>query len=120
MRAAFLDEETNGVIERWSGDVAVLELKGPLTYVAGTRLAEWMQGASRDKVLLNLAQVSYLDSAGLGAVIDAYGQTTRRGGTLKFLHLTPRTVHLFEITGLLRIFETFESEPAAVASFARS
>ena len=108
------------MIEYWSGDVAVLELKGPLTYDAGTQLAQWVQGASRDKVLLNLAQVSYLDSAGLGAVIDAYGLTTRRGGALKFLHLTPRTLHLFEITGLLGIFETFESEPAAVASFSQA
>jgi anti-anti-sigma factor len=105
------------VTEYWSGDVAVLELRGPLTYVAGTRLLEWVRGSSRNKVLLNLAQVSYLDSAGLGAVIDAHGLTTRRGGALKFLHVTTRIRHMFEITGLLGFFETFESEPAAVASF---
>ena len=103
--------------ERWHGDVAVLELSGPFTYEAGARLTAWVGNAPRAKVLLNLAGVSYLDSAGLGSLIAAYRVTSRQGGVLKLLEPTPRVRHLFHITGLLRFFETFESEPAAVASF---
>jgi len=69
------------------------------------------------RIVLNLAGVPYLDSAGLGEVVRAYTTVSRQGGSLKLLNLTKRITDLLSITKLLTVFDTFDSEDEAVRSF---
>ena len=68
------------------------------------------------QLVLNLERVSYIDSAGLGAMVEAFSMARHKAVRLKLLNPTERTRHLLEITGLARIVETFDSEAAALAS----
>ena len=69
------------------------------------------------KILLNLAEVPYIDSAGLGELVRTYTTVSRQGGHLKLLSLTKRITDLLAITKLLTVFETYDSEADAVRSF---
>ena len=72
-------------------------------------------GATR--IVINLEQVKYVDSAGLGALIDAHRKTKAEGGRLKLSNLGPNFKHALEVAKLLPIFETCPTEAAAVAGF---
>jgi anti-sigma B factor antagonist len=72
------------------------------------------------KIILNLAEVPYIDSAGLGEIVRTYTTVSRQGGSLKLLSLTKRITDLLAITKLLTVFETYESENDAVQSFSAS
>ncbi len=72
-------------------------------------------GATR--IVMNLEQVNYVDSAGLGALIEIHRKTKAKGGSLKLCHLGPKLRHALEMARLLPIFETCPTETAAVASF---
>ena len=112
---------TMEIEQRPSGDVMILDLKGKLTIGSGDELLRdkinslIQQGYK--KLLLNLADVPYVDSAGLGAIVSSYTTVSREGGSLKLLSLTSRIKDLLAITKLLTIFDTYESEAGAVASF---
>ena len=69
------------------------------------------------RILLNLAEVSYIDSAGLGSLISSYTTARREGGGLKLVNLTKRIQDLLAITKLITVFETFDNEAEALASF---
>jgi anti-sigma B factor antagonist len=69
------------------------------------------------KVLLNLGDVSYVDSAGLGEIVQSYATVTKNGGTLKLLNVTKRIKDLLSITKLLTVFECHDSEADALKSF---
>ena len=107
--------------QRPSGDVMILDLKGKLTIGSGDELLKdkinslIQQG--HKKLLLNLADVPYVDSAGLGAIVSSYTTVSRENGSLKLLSLTSRIEDLLAITKLLTVFDTYESETEAVASF---
>ena len=102
-----------------AGHVTVLSLDRVLTYSSGVELLAELDASSGRGVhwLLDMTAVTYIDSAGLGALIDTYRRIQARGGALKFLHMQPRGRHLLAITGLTDIFESFDSEAAALASF---
>lgn len=68
-------------------------------------------------LLVNLENVSYLDSAGLGELIGAYSSVTRRGGVLKLLRPSQRVMTLLQVTKADKLFEIFDDEAAAMASF---
>ena len=68
-------------------------------------------------MLLNLAGVPYVDSAGLGELVRCHTRLVRVGGSIKLLNLTTRMQDLLQITKLVTVFATFESEAAAIASF---
>jgi anti-sigma B factor antagonist len=70
------------------------------------------------KVLLNLADVSYIDSSGIGELVSGFTSVTNQGGQLKLLNLNKRVQDLLQITKLYTVFEVFEDEAAAVRSFA--
>jgi anti-sigma B factor antagonist len=72
------------------------------------------------KIVLNLAEVPYVDSAGLGEIVRTYTTVSRQGGSLKLLNLTKRISDLLSITKLLTVFETFDSESEAIKSFQAS
>jgi anti-sigma B factor antagonist len=110
--------------ERAVGDVVVLDLKGKITLGKGDELLKdkvnSLVNQGHKKIVLNLADVPYIDSAGLGEVVRTYTTVSRQGGSLKLLNLTKRITDLLSITKLLTVFETFDSENEAVRSFSAS
>ena len=110
--------------ERSAGDVTILDLKGKITLGDGDELLKDKIGSliqqGRKKLLLNLAEVPYIDSAGLGEIVRTYTTVSRQGGNLKLVNLTKRITDLLSITKLLTVFETFDSEPEALKSFQAS
>lgn len=107
--------------ERQVGDVVILELKGRLTIGEGDELLRdkinsMLQQGHR-KLLLNLGEVPYVDSAGLGQMVSTLSTVKRQGGSLKLLHLTKRIQDLLSITKLLTVFDAFDSEQEALDSF---
>ena len=107
--------------ERNVGDVMVLDVKGRITLGEGDELLKdkvnSLLNQGYKKIVLNLAEVPYIDSAGLGEIVRTYTTVSRQGGNLKLLNLTKRITDLLAITKLLTVFETFDSENDAVQSF---
>jgi anti-sigma B factor antagonist len=68
-------------------------------------------------ILLNFEEVSYVDSSGLGEMVSAYAALTRRGGIVHLLNVSGHLAHLLAVTGLDRLFDVFDDEAAATASF---
>ena len=110
--------------ERAVGDVIVLDLKGKVTLGQGDELLKdkvnSLVNQGHKKIVLNLAEVPYVDSAGLGEIVRTYTTVSRQGGSMKLLNLTKRITDLLAITKLLTVFETFEAEADAVRSFSAS
>ena len=110
--------------ERSIGDVVVLDLKGKITLGEGDELLKdkvnSLVNQGHKKIVLNLADVPYVDSAGLGEIVRTYTTVSRQGGSLKLLNLTKRITDLLAITKLLTVFETFEVENDAIRSFSAS
>jgi anti-sigma B factor antagonist len=74
-------------------------------------------GQGARKILLNLAEVTYIDSAGLGELTASYTSMKNRGGQLKLLSLTKRVHDLMQITKLYTVFDVYDDEKTALASF---
>jgi anti-anti-sigma factor len=109
------------IVERRIGDVTILQLVGRLELEDGdvvlrdavNRLVE----AGRAKVVLDMKDVTRMDSAGIGMLVSKYLTCRRGGGMLKILHPTERTDHLMDVTKLTTVFQIFEDEEAAIRSF---
>jgi anti-sigma B factor antagonist len=105
-------------------ETVILDLKGQITL--GESLVDFRdtirEALSGDKknILLNLAGVTYIDSSGLGQLVGSYATVTNGGGRLKLLHLQKRVNDLLQVTKLLSVFESYDSEPAALNSFKSS
>ncbi len=107
--------------ERVVDDVTILDLKGKITLGEGDealkdKINSLLQQEQK-KILLNLADVPYIDSAGLGEIVRTYTTVSRQGGQLKLVNLTKRITDLLMITKLLTVFETFETEADALKSY---
>ena len=107
---------------RQVGDVTVIDAVGRITLGEGAstfrdRVRE-LASSGRKKLLLNLAEVSYIDSSGIGELVSGFTSVANQGGTLKLLNLTKRVKDLLQITKLYTVFEVHEDEAAAVRSFA--
>ena len=109
------------ISERTVGDVTVLDLEGRLILDDGfepLRVAlNRLIGDGRRKLLLNLAAVTFLDSAGVGLIACKYVTLCRHSGQLKLCNLQSRSHEVLQITKLLTVFETFDAEGEAVHSF---
>ena len=107
--------------ERRVGDVSILDLKGRLVLEDGDDLLRErindLVNEGRVKIVVNLHDVTYVDSCGVGVLIAKYVSVRKKGGDVKLLHLTPRSQRVMEISKLLTVFETFDSEDRALASF---
>src|SRR5262249_50465636 len=108
--------------ERKIGDVVIVDVSGKITLADGGEpvLKDKMRRPADQghaKLLLNLGDVSYVDSAGLGEIVQSYATVNKNGGSLKLLNVTKRIKDLLSITKLLTVFETFDSESEAVTSF---
>src|SRR5436190_18600105 len=110
------------IAERTVGDVMIVDVAGKVTLGEGgdtilkDKLRSLVQQGHR-KLLLNLAGVSYVDSAGLGAIVQSYTTVTNQGGGLKLVNTTKRIHDLLAITKLLTVFDTFDNESEAVTSY---
>ena len=108
--------------QRIVGNVAIVKVTGDITLNKGgdvllkDKVQSLLQQGHKN-LLLDLAEVSYVDSAGLGELVQAYATTKNRGGVLKMAHVTKRLRDLLVVTKLLTVFETFDSEASALASF---
>ncbi len=107
--------------ERVVNDVTILDLKGKITLGDGDEALKDKINSlvmqNRRRILLNLAEVPYIDSAGHGEVVRTYTTVSRQGGQLKLVNLTKRITDLLSITKLLTVFETFDSEADALKSY---
>jgi anti-anti-sigma factor len=110
------------VSERAVGGITLLDLDGQLILGASAeglrdKIRSLLQQGQR-QFIVNLAGVPYMDSGGLGELVQAYATVIRQGGALKLLHLTSRLRDLLVITKLATVFDCYDSEDAALASFA--
>lgn len=107
--------------QRTVGSVVILDLKGKITLGEGDEVLRDKINSlilqSHKQMLLNLADVPYIDSAGLGEIVRTYTTVSRQGGQLKLVNLTKRITDLLMITKLLTVFEVFDNEPEALKSF---
>ena len=109
------------IVERQVGDVVVLDLHGKILIGEGddalrdavTRVVD----SGKTRILLNLADVPYVDSAGLGEIVRCYTTVSRKGGRLKLVNLTKKIQDLLAITKLLTVFECYDAEDEGVRSF---
>ncbi len=109
------------IAERRIGNVTVLALEGRLVLEEGEaplrQRVDGLAAEGRLDVVLNMHDVTYIDSAGIGAVVREFVTLKRRGGSLKLVCPSTRARHVLEITHLLPCFEVFETDEAAVSSF---
>ena len=107
--------------ERRAGDVTILDLNGRLVLEDGdAALRERINALvaeGRTKIVLNLRNLTYIDSCGIGVLISKFLSVRRRGGDVKLLNLTPRSHHVLQITRLREVFQIFTSEDEALRSF---
>jgi anti-sigma B factor antagonist len=109
------------IVERSVNDVTILDLHGKILIGEGddalreavTKLVD----GGKTRILLNLADVPYVDSAGLGEIVRCYTTVSRKNGKLKLVNLTKKIQDLLAITKLLTVFETYDSEEDGVRSF---
>ena len=101
--------------------VEIISLQGKITIGSGdTQLREVITNAvnaGKNKILLDLSGVTTIDSSGIGELVGSYTTATNRGGKLKLLHLPAKLNELLHVTQLITVFEVYENENEAVASF---
>jgi anti-sigma B factor antagonist len=111
------------VSERTVGSVSILDVSGSVTLNDGAdqvrdKVKSVLQDGKRH-ILVNLAKVSYMDSAGLGELVQAYSTVSKAGGALKLVSPTKRLQDLLVITKLATVFDSFDDEASAVGSFTK-
>ena len=106
---------------RESGDITVIDVEGKIMLGDGdTEIKKTVDGLLKrgnKKILLNLARVPYLDSAGLGEIIRCFTTVRKSGGSFKLLSPNRRVIDLLSITNLLNVFDWFDEESSALKSF---
>jgi anti-sigma B factor antagonist len=106
---------------RTVGQVSVVDLSGKITIGEGDvvlrdKVLELL-GAGHSKILLSLEKVSYMDSAGIGELVACFKKAREKGGTVKLLKPSGKVEDLLQLTKLWEVFEIFDEEQLAVASF---
>jgi len=106
---------------RQVGDATVVDVAGRITLGEGSSA---LRDSLRDlvskghkKILLNLGEVSYIDSSGIGELVSGFTTVTNSGGQLKLLNLNKRVRDLLQITKLYTVFDVHDDEAAAIRSF---
>jgi anti-sigma B factor antagonist len=108
--------------EKRVGDIVVLTVDGDITMGEGgvTRLADRVRSLlqqGHDRLVIDLQRVRYVDSAGLGELVHCAAAVRTRGGALKLLNVNRRLSDLFIVTKLLTVFDCFDRDADAIASF---
>jgi anti-sigma B factor antagonist len=106
---------------RQVGDVTVIDAAGRITLGEGASafrdLIRDLSAKGNKKLLLNLSEVSYIDSSGIGELVSGFTTVTNHGGVLKLVGLNKRVKDLLQITKLYTVFEAHEDEAQAIRSF---
>ena len=109
------------ISQRQAGDVTILDVSGKITIGVGdvqVRDAVHMAlGSGARNLILNLKNVTTIDSAGVGELVSAYTTVTNRGGKLKLVNLPAKVNDILQITQLITVFEVYDEEKEAVESF---
>lgn len=109
------------ISERQAGDVTVLDMSGKVTIGEGSvalrNTIRRLLGEGKKKILLNLADVGYIDSSGIGELVSSFTAVNKESGSLKLLNLTQKIQDLLAITKLLTVFDTYDEESEALASY---
>lgn len=109
------------IAERQIGDVTIIDLQGKIMFGDGDEaLRDAVNQAiesGKSRIILNMAEVPYVDSAGLSELVRSYVALSKSAGRLKLLDLSKKVQDLLTITKLVTVFEAFDSEEAAVKSF---
>jgi anti-sigma B factor antagonist len=109
------------VNERQVEDVTILDLKGR-ERIRGATIAlhesiRCLAGEGKIQVLLDLARVKHIDAGGLGELVASHVTLDEKGGALKLMHMTENVCELMTLTKLLTVFDVYDDEPKALASF---
>src|SRR6516164_1317598 len=108
---------------RQVNSVSVVDLSGRITLGEGcSQLRELIRdllSKGQKKILLNLGEVTYIDSSGIGELVSAFTTVKNAGGELKLLNLTKKVHDLLQITKLYTVFDVKDDEAAAVKAFAK-
>ena len=103
--------------------VTIVDLSGRITLGEGSVVlrdtVKDLLGKGQKKILLNLGDVSYIDSSGIGELVSAFTSVRNQGGELKLLHLTKKVHDLLQITKLYTVFDVKDDEAAAISAFAK-
>lgn len=103
-------------------NVRILDLAGKITIGAGdVQLRNLVEGAlssGRKNILVNLSKVTHMDSSGIGELVASYTTVKRRGGAMKLVSLPPKINDILQVTQLITVFDVFDDEAEALASFA--
>jgi anti-sigma B factor antagonist len=109
------------ISERQAGDITILDLDGKITIGEGSvalrNAIRRLLGEGKNKILLNLGGVGYIDSSGIGELVSSFTAVNKEGGQLKLLNLTQKIQDLLAITKLLTVFDVFENEGEALGSY---
>jgi anti-sigma B factor antagonist len=109
------------ISERQAGDVTILDLEGKVTIGEGSvalrNTIRRLLGEGKNKILMNLGGVGYIDSSGIGELVSSFTAVNKEGGSLKLLNLTQKIQDLLAITKLLTVFDVYDSEADALASY---
>jgi anti-sigma B factor antagonist len=109
------------ITERTVDAITILDLTGKLTIGKGAQLlkdkSESLVFQGRNRVIVNLAAVPYIDSGGLGQLVACYTTLAKAGGRLKLLNMNKKNHDLLSITKLVAVFDTFDTEREAIESY---
>ena len=109
------------ISERQAGDITILDMDGKVTIGEGSvalrTTIRRLLGEGKKKILLNLGSVWDVDSSGIGELVSSFTAVNKEGGSLKLLNLTQKIQDLLAITKLLTVFDVFENEGEALASY---
>jgi anti-sigma B factor antagonist len=112
--------DTNLTVKiRKYGNISILDLQGDVdTYTCGKLSSAFLDLLERGEahVVVNMAEVGYIDSSGLGTLVGGLRRTRERNGTLAILQASPHILKVFNITGLSKVFQVFSDEVDAVRS----
>lgn len=107
--------------ERMVDGVSVLDLDGRIVLGeesgALRERVKSLLGENRKRIILNMGNVSYIDSAGLGALVASFTSAKNQGASLKLVNLGSKFREVLQVTKLLTVFDVYENEQAAIASF---
>jgi anti-sigma B factor antagonist len=108
--------------QRMAGNVAIISIDGDITLNKGgdvllkDKVQSLIQQGTKN-IVIDLSRVAYVDSAGLGQLVQAYATTKNKGGALKLVNVTKKLKDLLVVTKLLTVFDTYDDEKSAISSF---
>ncbi len=104
-------------------DVAIVDLSGQIKLGEGTSVlrdtVKDLLGKGQKKILLNLGDITYIDSSGIGELVSAFTSVRNQGGELKLLNLTKKVHDVLQITRLYTVFHVMDDEAGAIAAFSQ-